>query len=98
MIDLIKRYGTTDEYEIYEANEYPEDGWLCNYSDYKALLDQIDLKNKTIDIQSIQLSDMAGALSGSTCIMCNYLERADCYDQKTNLQLALKNAKEKNGA
>ena len=47
---------------------------------------EVEQKDKEIEMQSIQLSDMAGHITGMTCVMCNYLERATCYDQKTDLQ------------
>ena len=33
-----------------------------------------------------QNSDLAGHIRGQTCMMCNYLERAICFEQKTDLE------------
>ena len=42
--------------------------------------------NKRIEELEINLSCAKGELAGNTCIMCNYLERADCYNQKAEQQ------------
>jgi len=42
------------------------------------------LLRKKISEQEILIQNLRGELAGNTCIMCNYLERAACYQQKND--------------
>lgn len=60
------------------------------------LLDQLEQKDKEIGKQSMQLSDMAGHITGMTCMLCNNIERAVCYDKRTEVEKENKELKTRN--